>query len=72
MIIKILPAIYWLTGIRLYVFNKKVQDSLNMESTGIGINNTSERLKLLYPEKHVLQVSENKETYSVMLSLQLI
>jgi len=59
------------TGIRLYVFNKKVQDSL-MESTGIGINNTSERLKHLYPEKHILQISENKETYSVTLSIQLV
>jgi hypothetical protein len=60
------------SGIRLYVFNKKVQDSLNTESTGIGIRNTSERLKHLYPDKHVLQISENKETYSVMLSLQLV
>ncbi|OQP63785.1 hypothetical protein A3860_22870 [Niastella vici] len=60
------------TGLRLYVFNKKVQHSLNTESTGIGISNTGERLKHLYPDKHVLQISENKETYSIMLSLQLV
>jgi hypothetical protein len=29
-------------------------------------------LKLLYSDKHVLQVSENKETYSVTLTLQLV
>lgn len=59
------------TGIRLYVFNKKVQSSSGSHSTGIGMSNTSERLKHLYPEKHNLQISENKETYSVTLSLQL-
>jgi LytS/YehU family sensor histidine kinase len=60
------------TGVRLYVFNKKVQQSPDADSTGIGMNNTSERLKLLYADKHVLQVSENKETYSVTLTLQLV
>jgi LytS/YehU family sensor histidine kinase len=60
------------TGIRLYVFNKKVQHSSDTDSTGIGMHNTSERLKHLYPEKHSVQISENKETYSVTLSLQLI
>lgn len=60
------------TGIRLYVFNKKVQGSSGTNSTGIGMENTRERLKHLYPERHNLQISENKETYSVTLSLQLI
>jgi hypothetical protein len=59
-------------GVRLYVFNKKVQQALDADSTGIGMNNTGERLQLLYPGKHDLQVSENKETYSVTLSLQLV
>ncbi|SFD98203.1 Histidine kinase [Chitinophaga sp. CF118] len=60
------------TGIRLYVFNKKVQVPYGTESTGIGMSNTRERLKHIYPERHNLQISENKETYSVTLSLQLI
>jgi len=58
-------------GVRLSVFNKKVPHSPEIESTGIGMNNTSERLNHLYPEKHVLQISENNETYSVTLTLQL-
>lgn len=59
-------------GVRLYVFNKKVQQAPDADSTGIGMNNTSERLQMLYPGKHGLQVSENKETYSVTLTLQLV
>lgn len=59
-------------GIRLYVFNKKVQQSPDAGSTGIGMGNTGERLKLLYPNKYVLEISENKETYSVTLTLQLV
>lgn len=59
-------------GIRLYVFNKRVQQSPDAGSTGIGMGNTGERLKLLYPGKHVLEISENKETYSVTLTLQLV
>lgn len=59
-------------GLRLHVFNKKVQRSALLASTGIGMENTSERLKHLYPEKHTLQISENKETYSVTLTLILI
>ncbi len=60
------------TGIRLYTFNKKVQHSALANSTGIGMNNTGERLKYFYPEKHSLQVSENKEAYSATLSIDLV
>jgi hypothetical protein len=60
------------TGIRLHTFNKKVQRSPHLESTGIGMSNTRDRLKHLYPNKHSLQISENKETYSVTLSLELV
>ena len=59
-------------GIRLYVFNKKVNGINKADSAGIGMSNTKERLKHLYPEKHALQISENEETYSVTLSLELI
>ncbi len=59
-------------GIRFYVFNKKVQRSAHLESTGIGMSNTSERLKHLYPGKHFLEISDNKETFSVTLTLTLI
>lgn len=59
-------------GIRLHVFNKKAQRSNHLESTGIGMSNTGERLKHLYPDKHLLQVSENDESYSVILTIDLI
>jgi sensor histidine kinase YesM len=60
------------TGIKLSVFNKKVQACSKTESTGIGMSNTSDRLKHFYPGKHTLQISENEETYSVTLSIELI
>lgn len=60
------------TGIRLQTLNKKVQHSAKAESTGIGMKNTGERLKHLYPEKHSIQIIDNKETYSVTLSLDLV
>jgi Histidine kinase len=59
-------------GIQMQVSNKKVQRSAQLESTGIGIKNTAERLKHLYPNKHVVQINENENTYSVMLSIELI
>jgi hypothetical protein len=58
-------------GIILKVFNKKVQRSDQLESTGIGMTNTGERLKHLYPGKHSLQVDEDDKTYSVTLTIEL-
>ncbi len=59
-------------GLTLFVFNKKVPLAAKIESTGIGISNTAERLKLLYPNKHKIEIKENNETYSITLSLELI
>lgn len=56
----------------LFVFNKKVLLAEKIESTGIGISNTAERLQLLYPNKHHIEVEDNNETYSLTLSLVLI
>jgi len=39
--------------------------------TGIGMKNTQERLKLLYPNKHKLNLTEENNTFTVKLSLQL-
>lgn len=43
------------------------------DNKGIGLNNTIRRLDLLYPGKHILDVTENKEenTYTVNLTLSL-
>ncbi|MFT4094279.1 MAG: sensor histidine kinase [Niabella sp.] len=59
------------TGIMLYTFNKKMPHFHNIESTGIGMKNTSERLKHLYPAKHHLEIAEDPETYSVQLLIEL-
>lgn len=40
-----------------------------LERTGIGINNTRQRLKLLYPGKHVLNIKEENNQFTVILTL---
>jgi len=40
------------------------------QRTGIGINNTRQRLAHLYPEKHVLNISSENNLYTVRLTLQ--
>ncbi|MBE7172627.1 MAG: sensor histidine kinase [Williamsia sp.] len=59
------------TGIRLDTLNKKVPSIAHENSTGIGMKNTTERLKHLYPGKHNLQIVDGEETYSVTLILDL-
>ncbi|AMR30192.1 hypothetical protein A0256_01535 [Mucilaginibacter sp. PAMC 26640] len=51
---------------------KKQGDDLE-DNKGIGLNNTIRRLDLLYPAKHILDVTENKaeNTYTVILTLSL-
>jgi hypothetical protein len=58
------------TGIRMNTLNKKVPVA-HLNSTVIGMKNTSERLRHLYPSKHVLEVVENADTYFVTLSIDL-
>jgi LytS/YehU family sensor histidine kinase len=41
------------------------------ESTGIGIDNTSKRLALLYPNKHQLHISTGDGLFTVSLDVQL-
>lgn len=55
----------------LHVFNKKVPMSPNQMSSGIGLTNTEERLQLLYPSKHHLDIQEDENTYTVELKLNL-
>jgi hypothetical protein len=59
------------TQIVLRVFNKKVPYTNRNESTGIGMTNTRERLRYLYPQKHTLEVVETEKDYSVILTLEL-
>lgn len=39
--------------------------------SGVGIENTKERLKLLYPKKHTLTIEDDVKTYHVQLTLKL-
>jgi LytS/YehU family sensor histidine kinase len=59
------------SGLSMQVFNYKMPLVKNMESTGMGIENTAQRLQLLYPNKHQLTIQENAESYSVSLTLEL-
>jgi len=40
-------------------------------SNGVGLKNVRKRLDLIYPEKHMLNIDEKEETFSVNLTLQL-
>lgn len=52
----------------LFVSNNKVQ-SIQSDS-GIGLQNTIERLALLYPKTHDLQIDDNQEKYVVTLKIK--
>ena len=60
------------TTLAMSVINKKVPHARNIDSTGIGIANTAERLQLLYPGKHHVDIKEDDKTYSITLSLELL
>ncbi len=50
------------------VFNKKAE--IENES-GIGLTNVKRRLKLLYPDKHILKISEKDNQYKINLIINL-
>ncbi|WP_420553699.1 sensor histidine kinase [Tenacibaculum aiptasiae] len=50
------------------VKNRKQIDDIN---SGIGLKNTKERLKLLYPNKHKLEISDRDNLYKVSLQLRI-
>lgn len=59
--------------LNMEVENKKVLVQQNSnESSGIGIGNTKSRLRLLYPGRHLLNINEDTNLFSVKLELQLI
>lgn len=60
------------TGITLHTFNHKVPNLNRTESTGIGMKNTEERLKYLYPKKHFLEIKDQENSYTLTLSIDLV
>ncbi|SHJ48841.1 sensor histidine kinase [Pseudozobellia thermophila] len=46
-------------------------EGLDSVAKGIGLQNVGKRLKLLYPNKHKLEIEESEKLFSVNLSMQL-
>lgn len=58
--------------LELQVFNNKVNIFYKEELTsGLGIENTSNRLKLIYPDKHVLKIENAAKEFTVRLKIML-
>ncbi len=56
----------------LYVVNKKVTVHISEENkSGLGVDNTRNRLELLYPKRHKLSIYDTDEQYLVELSIVL-
>ncbi len=56
----------------LNVFNKKVAVHISEENkSGLGVENTRNRLELLYPKRHKLSIYDTEEKYLVELSIVL-
>ena len=54
----------------LEVLNNKVNSNLRMEEkSGLGIDNTKNRLNLLYPDKYDLVIRDDQSFFSVMLKI---
>jgi hypothetical protein len=54
------------------VRNNKVRTNVGEnERSGIGVENTRNRLQMIYPGKHKFEIQENTREFSVLLTLQL-
>lgn len=61
------------TMMHVSIWNKKVDYSQStFDSHGIGIENTKSRLNLLYPNRHILSIQDNIDTYNVSLILHFV
>lgn len=54
-------------------YSKKAIEEIDVDwkESGIGIKNTKERLQLLYPQKHSLEIVEGESVFEVALNLEL-
>lgn len=50
--------------------SKPMQAYMKDKVGGIGLQNIRQRLKLLYPEKHLLNIEETEDTFSIHLELE--
>lgn len=54
--------------LNLYIFNKKTTH-IPIESSGLGIENTRQRLDVIYPNKHLLTITDTPMDYTVSLQI---
>lgn len=64
---------FYLQNEELYFIcrNSKSQTPINMKHCGLGLKNTSRRLKLLYGDTYVLKIESNVNVYNVKLKIPL-
>lgn len=59
--------------LNLNVFNNKVEvNTTQNEKSGLGIENARSRLRLVYPDKHELNIQETENTFEISLNIKLI
>ena len=61
-------------GLQFSIYNTKPAQVQNDETNfknGIGLENIKNQLSLIYPDKHVFEIKETKESYLVNLTIQL-
>lgn len=51
--------------------NYQEQNVIHDDNKGIGLKNVKQRLNLIYPDNHQLQIDQSKNNYQVRLSIQL-
>ncbi|MDX8340278.1 histidine kinase [Draconibacterium sp. IB214405] len=49
----------------------KANDPFSAKYHGIGVENVRKRLEMIYPNQHKLKISDNKDTFKVLLQVQL-
>lgn len=49
----------------------KTSEVNNLKYKGIGIGNVKKRLELIYPNSHLLKISDNKNTFKVLLQVKM-
>ncbi|MGC4129972.1 MAG: histidine kinase [Bergeyella sp.] len=54
----------------IFICKNNFKESAKKDAGGIGIENIKNRLKLLYPEKHKLEIEKNKDVFTINLEIK--